>query len=349
MTTDATNAVAGWRCPTELQHAVAEVVDDAVRWLEEPRWAGTGQASRPSDGRRSGSWQAPDADLRDEMRRMAEELRVQRIERVVDLMQRWPAFVDGVVSASTLGERRSWLRCCYDVYVALRDMQKDLRVAGRVRSDDEARLYLHTCRALVDVADFIRAVQTPLGRSYSMKDPHWLRAQVDPAWRTLRVRGVAAGRPPWPPTESRMKPAHGADQADPAASETTSQTARKPTAEGRDQSHGPDAAAYTGITVQAASPSALLGAGPTAWVVLALVVAITLFAGWTGRRAIGEALGAAAAIAAVVAVGVLLIRSEAARRATGMMLIATLKLAGFVLVLTVKMLAGVVGLLIRRP
>ena len=21
-----------------------------------------------------------------------------------------------------------------------------------------------------------------------MKDPHWLRAQVDPAWRTLRVR-----------------------------------------------------------------------------------------------------------------------------------------------------------------
>ena len=165
VTTDATDAVAGWRCPTELQHAVAEVVDDAVRWLEEPRWAGTGQASRPSDRRRSGSWQAPDADLRDEMRRMAEELRVQWIERVVDLMQRWPAFVDGVVSASALGERRSWLRCCYDVYVALRDMQKDLRVAGRVRSDDEARLYLHTCRALVDVADFIRAVQTPLGRS----------------------------------------------------------------------------------------------------------------------------------------------------------------------------------------
>ena len=167
-------------------------------------------------------------------------------------------------------------------------------------------------------------------------------AARNPFLSSARVRDADAGQPPWPPTEPRVKPAHGADQADPAASETTSATARKPRAEGQ------ASPADNGVAAQAASPSALLGTGPTAWVVVVLVAAITLCAVWTARRTIGETLGTAAAIAAVVAFGVLFVRSEVARRATGMMLLATLKLAGFVLVLTVKMLAGALGLLIRH-
>jgi curved DNA-binding protein CbpA len=209
------------RLPMELRDDVVALLERVNQTLDTLRDERAGSGTRTRSGASSAAARGSD-DTLDGLK----DAHALLTATVVNQMSRWPTVAENIEAATEVKMLRRWLHEAFVLYSLLRAMGRSARSIVRFYDDPmHIQFEYHAAIAAAEVAETMAGHQPRAGRSYSLRRPDLLRADIEEITQRMRSGGIEPTAPPWPlrgpssrpnraskpkGAESRARPANGA-------------------------------------------------------------------------------------------------------------------------------------------